>query len=211
VVGDPYLGVSPLEFVLRYKGPLHANSNAKEKHAIRQLFHPQLKNLWQTHPLLAGTTSIELVGRSEERWVKETRVDWISESHRRGAYRFVPLVSKDLNLICGLDIQFLRRESPGMLIRGGGDIDNRVKTLFDALRIPDENQIEKMSPELDEEPFYCLLEDDALITGFCITTERLLDPLAEGEPPSHIALHIKAKVYTTLASETAAFDKLKPQ
>lgn len=47
-----------------------------------------------------------------------------------------------------------------------GDIDNRLKTLFDALRLP--NQTNELvgydNPAPDENPFFCLLEDDSLIT-----------------------------------------------
>lgn len=210
VVGDLNCGASPVEFILSYKGPLVANGSPIEKHRIRRLLHPQLANLWKQHPLLSDATSILLnKGFDEGRILKATRVDWISENHRRGQFRFVPLVSTDLNLVCSLDIQFLRREPPGALVRHGGDIDNRLKTLFDAMRVPDEAQVAKAAPQEGEEPFYCLLEDDALITGFCVTTQRLLDPLGDGENPKDVALNINVKVTTTLSSEEAAFGRLK--
>jgi hypothetical protein len=61
----------------------------------------------------------------------------------------------------------------------GGDIDNRVKVL----KVPREcNEIPKeQGPEKDEEPFFCLLEDDSLITKVAITTDRLLTPTENGE------------------------------
>jgi hypothetical protein len=200
-----------VEFTLRYKGPLTSDGGPHEKHIIRRKFHPQLMNLWKAHPLLSRATSIPLRGQYGEKWVKATRVEWISFSHQVGSYYFVPLVSNDLNLVCSLDIQFLRRESPGSLIIHGGDLDNRIKTLFDALRIPDEKQIAKMTPEQGEEPFFCLLEDDALITGFCVKTERLLDPLEtdNNHEQHYVALNINVNVSTTLASETEAFNRLK--
>ena len=61
------------------------------------------------------------------------------------------------------------------MITQGGDIDNRIKTLLDALSIPQANQIPNRDvPREDEDPFHCLLEDDNLITGIRITTDRLL-------------------------------------
>ena len=61
------------------------------------------------------------------------------------------------------------------MITQGGDIDNRIKTLLDALSIPQANQIPSRDvPRDDEDPFHCLLEDDNLITGIRITTDRLL-------------------------------------
>lgn len=94
-----------------------------------------------------------------------------------GNYRFLPLVRSDMNLIARLDITFLRPEEPCCLITKGGDIDNRLKTLFDALRIPSEaNELpSRLIPEDDETPiFYCLLESDSLITSVSVVTDRLL-------------------------------------
>jgi hypothetical protein len=210
VVGDLDYGAwSPVEFTLRYKGPLVADGSPIEKHRIRQALHPQLANLWKQHPLLSDAATVLLVGNDGGKFVKATRVEWISLNHRRGQFRFVPLVSGDLNLVCNLDIQFLRREPPGALVRHGGDIDNRLKTLFDAMRVPDEAQVSKAAPQPGEQPFYCLLEDDALITGFCVTTQRLLDQLGDDENPKNVALNINVKVSTTLASEDAAFSRLR--
>lgn len=209
VVGDFNCGASPVEFPLRYKGPLVPDGGPRDKHRIRRVLHPQLVNLWMQHPLLSDAATVPLLGEQDGRKLRATRVDWISLQHQKGKFRFVPLVSKCLNLVCSLDIQFLRREPPGSLVRHGGDIDNRLKTLFDAMRIPDEGQLIDADPQEGEEPFYCLLEDDALITGFCVTTQRLLDPLGADENPKDVALNIDVKVSTTLASEEVAFSKLK--
>jgi hypothetical protein len=63
-----------------------------------------------------------------------------------------------------LEILFLRPDLPGSLIRSA-DLDSRLKTVFDALTIPVEvAQLRKyQAPTTDEDPFYCLLEDDKLI------------------------------------------------
>jgi hypothetical protein len=191
-----------VEFSLRYKGPLPANSGPREKHAIRRALHPQLLCLWNQHPILEGAAKLPLIGvidredingekpcEPRKRFVRATRVEWIASEYQRGSYYFAPLVSKALDLVCNLDIQFFRREAPGALIHGG-DIDNRIKTLFDALRVPDESQVEKMAPEEGETPFFCLLQDDALVTGFAVKTERLLEPAEAGERASDVALTI---------------------
>jgi hypothetical protein len=210
-----------MDFCLRYKGPLPANSGPREKHTIRRAFHPQLRALWNEHPLLAGSSTIPLIGLRESTsagdeadpqnpFVRATRTEWIASKHRRGAFYFTPLVTKELELICGLDIQFFRREAPGGLIQRGGDIDNRIKTLFDALRVPDEGQIDRIGPADDEVPFYCLLQDDVLVTAFSVRTERLLEPPVVGEKPTDVALTINVRIATTLPSETDAFSRLKP-
>ena len=107
---------------------------------------------------------------------------------RVGKYRFAPLVvnGKLLKLICELDIRLLSQATPGSIIehgKDGGDLDNRLKGLFDALSVPQQNQFADPDglPEADEDPFFCLLQDDKLITKVTIASERLLRPPASGE------------------------------
>jgi hypothetical protein len=87
----------------------------------------------------------------------------------------VPLVRNSLALTCALDILFLRKGGEGSLIAEGGDLDNRIKTLFDGLRMPKPGEVGP--PNAGEDPeavTFCLLEDDSLITDFAVTTDRLL-------------------------------------
>jgi hypothetical protein len=84
-------------------------------------------------------------------------------------------------MIAKLQVFFLRPEAPGNLITQGGDIDNRLKTLFDALRMP--RVVAELptndTPREGEDPFFCLLEDDALITEIDVKTDMLLDAAAK--------------------------------
>jgi hypothetical protein len=155
-----------MEFRLLYDGPLRANGNLREKHTLRKEFHKQLAVLWQQVPL-AGADGLLDDPPSPQK---------VSVIQHVGAYKFAPLVCQGLGLVCELDVVFLRPEAPGAVITQGGDIDNRLKTLFDGLRmprgpaeIPDES-----APAGDETPFYCLLEDDNLITRVNVATDRLL-------------------------------------
>ncbi|HZO42622.1 MAG TPA: hypothetical protein VFE97_25630 [Methylomirabilota bacterium] len=54
-----------------------------------------------------------------------------------GEFWFVPLISQRAGLIVELDVLFLRPQLPGAVVSSGGDLDNRIKTLLDALRIPE--------------------------------------------------------------------------
>lgn len=92
----------------------------------------------------------------------------------------------------------LRPEEPGNLITAGGDIDNRLKTLLDALRYPkNANEIPvDVLPDVDENPFHCLLEDDNLITGLSVTTDRLLQPAGPNAVELLIAVQINPTVMT---------------
>jgi len=93
-----------------------------------------------------------------------------------------------------LDISLLRPEPLGSIITQSGDIDNRLKTLLDALKVPISPGAlpasEKPGPE--EDPFFCLLEDDSLITRISVSTDRLLEP---GIKPSEavIQIHVTTK------------------
>jgi hypothetical protein len=78
-------------------------------------------------------------------------------------------------LLCGLDVLFLRPDRPGGVV-WAGDIDNRIKTLIDALRIPEANErYAQRTPGPDEQPFFCLLEDDKLVSKLSIETDQLLE------------------------------------
>lgn len=95
---------------------------------------------------------------------------------------------------CSLDILFLRRDGPGSLVRSGGDIDNRIKVLFDALRMPQTcDEVCGDVPAKDEAPFFVLLEDDKLITKVQVETNWLLTPAMEGERINDVQLIIRVK------------------
>ena len=93
---------------------------------------------------------------------------------------------------CEIEILFLRRDHPGHgLIRSGGDIDNRIKVPFDALRMPQScDELSGGPPQSGEDPFYCLLQDDRLITAVSVTTDRLLEPAHDGAGQNDVKLVI---------------------
>lgn len=168
-------GVELVEFRLTYQGPLQSNGSVRQKHAIRREFHTQLRELWRVQEPLARWSGEVIDSKPPIR----TMVHAIAETFPAiGGYRFVPLVTKKLALACELDVLFLRREPPGSLVKHGGDIDNRMKTLFDALRMPNENNQVVGSPTEGEDPFFVLLQDDSLVSKISITTDRLLKPPA---------------------------------
>jgi hypothetical protein len=120
------------------------------------------------------------------------------DRYRRGKFGCLPIVREDLHLVCDLDILFLRRENPGSLISGGGDLDNRLKVLFDALRIPqDDNEVRGIEPGPQDGLLFCLTEDDKLITGFRCTTDRLLEPANSEAEENHVRLVINVEVKAT--------------
>ena len=166
-----------MEFTLVYQGPLKANGSIRDKQDIRQEFHKQLAELWKQEPL--SSLEKENPGSIRDAMLPNTVLNHpILFMQRVCDFQFIPLVSLKLNLVAELDIIFLRPEPPGCIVTQGGDIDNRLKTLFDAFRIPKESkEIPKDdAPKPNENPFYCLLEDDNLITKVAVRTDRLLKP-----------------------------------
>jgi hypothetical protein len=119
----------------------------------------------------------------------------ISLISRVGKFRFASLVSAKLSLVAELSISFLRPQAPGSLITHGGDIDNRLKTLLDALRVPKvHNELPPAAiPGADEDPYFCLLDDDNLVSSLSIRTDQLLEPVAT---PAEVLLliHVRTKL-----------------
>ncbi len=140
-------------------------------------------------------------GETKESIQRLTEVEALGKRFNRCGFNFVPLVNADFNCVCALDILFLRREDPGHLITtlGGGDIDNRIKTLLDALQIPQSCTQVDGTPGPDETPFYTLLQDDGLVTDLKVTTDRLLQPLKHGEEQNNVVLIIQAHIKTSQA------------
>lgn len=191
-----------MKFRLTYEGPLYStqrdsigdqkDGKAKHKHMLRQHFHKQLKQLWATDKFLKEATrqKIETVAprapSGKSYWSAEgdevSLAQAVAANYEEYGYRFVPLVRESETLLCSLDVLFLRRDIPGSAL-DAGDIDNRMKTLIDGLRRP-RNAAELVgndTPQVDEDPFYCLLEDDKCVSHFSVETDTLLDPTGPGE------------------------------
>lgn len=187
-----------MQFRLTYEGPLKANGDRRHKHRVRQVLHPQLAELWDKQSPLAEVKRSSHTSESPgQPRITKSGLDLVADEFRRVNFRFAPIVTRTLKLVCGVEILFLRRENPGDLIRSGGDIDNRIKTLFDALRMPSVRELEGFTPQEGEDPFYCLLEDDSLIVEVKVTTDRLLAPLKSDQAPGHVLLVVAVSVRPT--------------
>jgi len=152
-----------MDFYLKYDGPLKSNASAKDTHYIREYLHPQIKRLWDTEQFrFCQSELLNPLGA-------------LSVLKEIDGFTFAPLVFQVLKLICQLDITILWPEEQGVISAHGGDIDNRLKTLFDALQCTDTNQIQPIKERFaDKHPFFCLLEDDKLITSVNVKTHTLL-------------------------------------
>jgi hypothetical protein len=186
-----------MDFVLYYRGPLPANGDAKQKHRIREHFHRQLKTLWASPPFDRWLKAAsDASGREAGEGASPTIAQWMKlrafpslikvvEGHQ-----YLPLVCVKLCAVAQLDLTLLRPEPAGRIVTQGGDIDNRIKTLLDALKVPDSNQGRQAIIGTPETPFHCLLEDDNLITRLSVRTDHLLEPPMQ--PNEVVAiLHVK--------------------
>jgi hypothetical protein len=101
--------------------------------------------------------------------------EWVANKYRENGYRFVPLVRSEFSLSCSIDVLLLRVDHPYSVFTAG-DVDNRIKTLIDALCKPTSGSalLGNETPAGGEDPFYCMLEDDKLISGFKVETDTLL-------------------------------------
>ena len=180
-----------MEFTLHYPGPLKAasqrNKRKDHKHGLRRHFHKQLKELWKLPPLSEFQNAL-LVPEPD---ALESR----TLLRRVGQYHFAPLIGSYFDLVASLEIVMLRPEPEGRIFVRGGDIDNRLKTLLDALKVPNETAAlpDNVSPSSDETPFFCLVEDDSLITNVDIQTAHWLEPEVQDSDEVVLLLRVRTK------------------
>lgn len=208
-----------MKFRLTYEGPLRSiNRDARpdapdymaaHKHAIRRHFHVQLRQLWATDPFLRITDGIEhnfaeMAGiTAPGQWrhgASATLLEIATYPKDQFGFHFTPLVHEQFHLACSLDILFLRQDIPGSILHAG-DIDNRVKTVIDALRAPRlQNEFlgrnnAQIAPLEGEDPFFVLLEDDKQVSHFSVETDRLLDPPNEDASNVRLIITVELRPY----------------
>ncbi len=214
-------GLPLMRFTLTYDGDLPSSGNGSRKNAakweIRKHFHPQLVELWRISPplkALTGTPEFPVEGAlimqahhtysgpikvrpmmlrdgKEYAGPPGARIN-LCELVERGGRSFLPLVRERLSLNCRLKILFLRKEAAGRVYQGG-DLDNRIKTLLDALSVP--QHPENVFHDADvADPVLCVLEDDTLVTGIDVQTERLLSGRSNSEHETRLIIEVDVRV-----------------
>ena len=93
-----------------------------------------------------------------------------------------------------------------------GDVDNKVKFLIDALKKPDGKKelgagtpLGMATPQIDETPFFVLLQDDKLITHLAVRSDMLLERIAD-TPADHaarVAIDVTIRPYDTTLDNLA--------
>ncbi len=175
-----------MEFTLTYSGKIKASKRkVEDKHTLRRTFHRQLSKLWSQQPLAGSQV---LIPTQEPPGVEGAII-----VRNLANFKFIPLVTQQLCLFAELDIFLLRPEERGVLIRHGGDIDARLKTILDGLRVPISEQElpQDAQPSNTESPFYCLLEDDSLVTSVGVSVAQNLDASGKDDITAFIKVRIR--------------------
>jgi hypothetical protein len=182
-------GICAVEFTLTYSGQLKGSKRkVQDKHALRRTFHRQLSKLWSQQPLSGSQVLIPTQ--------KTPGVEGAITVKKLANFTFVPLVTQQLYLFAELDIFLLRPEQRGVLIRHGGDVDARLKTILDGLRVPTSAQElpQDAQPSDTECPFYCLLEDDSLVTSVAVSVAQNLDASGKDDVTAFIKVRIRKSI-----------------
>lgn len=151
-----------MKFKLLYYGDILTNPKKRAQHIadIRMQFHPQLKKLMTYKPW----------NNLSKFMAPEATKSPIITRHI-GGIDWNPIITPNLKMIAELDILLMHPEIVGV---PRSDIDNRVKTILDGLRCPqNEHEIGQNTPH-DIGPIYTLLDDDHLVTKLNVNTSHLL-------------------------------------
>lgn len=202
-----------MKFTLIFDGQLPPSAGKRALYAskVRNILHPQMRDLWDNHVIMRQLRHEALVNNhamfdlamqnkppvlpdfnEPPPPLKDNQVDLCAPVFVR-EHEFLPIVRKSLYLACQIDITFLRHEEPGHLFENGGDLDNRLKCFFDGLTLPNVEQFTKGEDPVGK-PLCCLLEDDRLISDFSVRTGRLLGKTEKNQYDVRVQADVTIKV-----------------
>jgi hypothetical protein len=187
-----------MKFQLSFEGPLPSSGNANDAYPrpaklqaiwkIRDSINSQLLHLVETHPALSGRSS-------PSRALRHALIPPIVVD----GFPFRALARAHFKVKCSLKIDLLVNHEPGSVITKRGDLDNRIKTLMDGLRVPaSQQEIKNFASKdfLKQNDYVCLLEDDILVSALDVEMQRYLGPpMGAGE--DHVRANIGVKIEPT--------------
>ncbi|HEV8348219.1 MAG TPA: hypothetical protein VGQ16_16700 [Vicinamibacterales bacterium] len=187
-----------MKLLLRYRDNLPASAGPAEKMQLRFFLSRQLRRVWENyfeakHPLgqLPRAKPTKLPAANSLPYFMTVFDD-------EPSYRFVPLVTHGNKIRCRLSIRYGRWRTGGAAqLLDNGDIDARLKVLFDGLSIPQANQLNFSKVHLEHQTDTCfvLAEDDRLIESVEIGTFEILDaPKGQKEDNLETVFHIQASL-----------------
>lgn len=170
-----------MKFTLVYQGDLPPTGNPETKWRIRRQLEPQLRGLW-------NSSQMDGVRKYLDRGNPANGGLYLGIP--KEGIEFFPLICERMSLRAELDVLLLSSELPGGMLHAG-DLDNRFKTLLDALSIPgNAQQFPEGADTEDDKQLFCLLEDDRLVTRLDIRNDRLLG-LASGDRTTLVVIRVQ--------------------
>ena len=166
-----------MEFTLYIHGQINSKDNPSAIHKIRRELHYQLNQLWKLDPWKKNGKNLWQKNPWEDIELDKWKIKNELFQKRHGK-NFICLATSNLDMYVELSFNFFVPKNTSFR-----DIDNKLKTLCDALKLPDKRKRKKDSPKYikswvqnkKENPLVCLLEDDDLIYKLSAETDFFLD------------------------------------
>lgn len=185
--GPLYASQPSKQYCPEVKCPLKQNKALKlstHKQNIRKHFHRQIKVMWEKHPVLSEFTLCKNCGIDTRPLCKPDFAvlgghehipvsEYLASNHIVGDYSLVPLVAEEFGVTCSVDVLLFQHGHHEGVFKAG-DLDNRIKTLIDGLKKPLKVNAfgDHKKPTRTEKPFFCLLEDDSMISSFSVKSDQ---------------------------------------
>jgi hypothetical protein len=178
-----------MKLSLRYAGEIPSNGTPVEKHVIRLALHKQLAKFWADDSRLKEMNkdlkSLQIAAKSRGSFAVPRPIVGMQNFFFRyplGGIDFIPLVTNVLECHVHLEIRLYRQKELNGFLFLGGDVDNKFKTFFDALKVPyNEEEVpaqDNVSSNLNEWPVvFCLVDNDRAVTKLNIESIALLSPI----------------------------------
>lgn len=158
-----------MNFTLFYSGRIRSSNKRNVKHIndIRCKLSPQIRQLYDCNPLKSIDAKCEPGSHTAQDVRTYTKI---------AGRDYSSLVNKGLGLACQINVIFYEATGTISVANDIGDVDNKAKTLIDALKLPSNDEVDKLSDELMQSTVHCLLMDDAFLWGVDLKRRRLLHP-----------------------------------
>lgn len=193
-----------MRFSLKYEGPLKSSNSRKthviDKNRLRWYFSDQLERLIErgNFSRLPVNEKYRAIREREGRRVEDSgiKIDFTKISGATlGKVWYFAAIDPSFEVACSLNVRMDRPERPGHLFETSGentgDLDNRFKTLFDALRMPHSKDEARPNEKTPSKNYcVCLFEDDSMVSNLIVSTH----PSLEEMPPGHVKLTIDVEI-----------------
>lgn len=158
-----------MKFTLFYSGTIRSSNKKNVNHIneIRCGLSPQIRLLYDYEPLSG------LEAKCEPGEYPEQSIRTFLNVRNRS---YSCLVNRGFGLACIIHFTFFESSGSLSVASDIGDLDNKVKTLIDALRVPAESEVDVVRDSFIGHTVHCLLMDDSYIWEIQVERKRLLHP-----------------------------------